>query len=198
MVLVFTRLWDLGNRSYGHDESIHAWEAWKLVTGQGYQHDPVYHGPFGYHVVAFIFFLFGITDTTARLAPALFGIALVLLVLPLRRWLGRGGTLAAMLLVTLSPTLMYRSRYFRHDIWLMVAEMVMVVSFFRYLAERKERWLYLIAGSLAVAFASKAIASRAERHRLTAIPWGTSWRSRIVRLMNWSSTTSTRVIVIGY
>ena len=158
LILVFTRLWDLGNRSFGHDESIHAWEAWKLATGQGYRHDPVYHGPFGYHVVAFVYTLFGINDVTARLASASFGIALVLLVLLLRRWLGRAGTLLAMFLLTISPTLMYRSRYFRHDIWLMVAALVMVIAFFHYLEDKKERWLYIIAGALAVAMASKAIA----------------------------------------
>ncbi|MGC8785846.1 MAG: flippase activity-associated protein Agl23 [Anaerolineae bacterium] len=156
--LVFTRLWDLDNRSFGHDESIHAWESWKLVTGQGYRHDPVYHGPFGYHVVAFVYFLFGVNDTTTRIAPALFSIVLVLLVWPLRRWLGRAGTIAAMFLLTISPTLMYRGRYFRHDIWLMVAELVMVICFFYYLADKKERWLYIIAGALAVAMCSKAIA----------------------------------------
>ncbi|MBC7262579.1 MAG: TIGR03663 family protein, partial [Chloroflexi bacterium] len=156
--LVFTRLWDLDNRSFGHDESIHAWESWKLVTGQGYRHDPVYHGPFGYHVVAFVYFLFGVNDTTTRIAPALFSIALVLLVWPLHRWLGRAGTIAAMFLLTISPTLMYRGRYFRHDIWLMVAELVMVICFFYYLADKRERWLYIIAGALAVAMCSKAIA----------------------------------------
>ncbi|MBC7232245.1 MAG: TIGR03663 family protein [Chloroflexi bacterium] len=155
--LVFTRLWDLDNRSFGHDESIHAWESWKLVTGQGYRHDPVYHGPFGYHVVAFVYFLFGVNDTTTRIAPALFSIALVLLVWPLRRWLGQAGAIAAMFLLTISPTLMYRGRYFRHDIWLMVAELIMVICFFYYLSDRRERWLYIIAGALAVAMASKAI-----------------------------------------
>ena len=34
VALVFTRLWDLGNRAYSHDESTHAWESWKLITGQ--------------------------------------------------------------------------------------------------------------------------------------------------------------------
>ena len=157
LALVLTRFWDLGNRSYGHDESIHAWESWKLVTGQGYQHDPVYHGPFGYHAVAFIYLLFGVSDITARIAPALFSVALVLLVWPLRRWLGRAGAVFAMLLLTISPTLMYRGRYFRHDIWLMVAFMVMAICIFNYLEDRKERWLYIIAGALAVAFCSKAI-----------------------------------------
>ncbi|UCC75924.1 MAG: hypothetical protein JSW37_10450, partial [Anaerolineales bacterium] len=52
VALIFTRLWDLGNRAYSHDESTHAWESWKLVTGQRYVHDPVYHGPFLYHLTA--------------------------------------------------------------------------------------------------------------------------------------------------
>ncbi len=157
LALVFTRFWDLGNRSFGHDESIHAWYSWQLVTGQGYVHDPVYHGPFGYHIVAFMFLLFGISNVTARIAPALFSVALVLLVWPLRRWLGRAGAVFAMLLLTISPTLMYRGRYFRHDIWLMVAFMVIAICIFNYLEDRKERWLYIIAGALAVAFCSKAI-----------------------------------------
>jgi uncharacterized protein (TIGR03663 family) len=157
LALVSTRFWDLGNRSFGHDESIHAWYSWQLVTGQGYVHDPVYHGPFGYHVVAFMFLLFGISNVTARIAPALFSVGLVLLVWPLRRWLGRAGAVFAMLLLTISPTLMYRGRYLRHDIWLMVAFMVIAICIFNYLEDRRERWLYILAGALAVAFCSKAI-----------------------------------------
>jgi uncharacterized protein (TIGR03663 family) len=157
LALIITRFWALGNRSFGHDESIHAWYSWQLVTGQGYVHDPVYHGPFGYHVVAFMFLLFGISNVSARVAPALFSVALVLLVWPLRRWLGRAGAIFAMLLLTISPTLMYRGRYFRHDIWVMVAFMVIAICIFNYLEHRKERWLYIIAGALAVAFCSKAI-----------------------------------------
>ena len=104
--LVATRFWDLGNRSYGHDESIHAWEAWKLVTGQGYSHDPVYHGPFGYHLVALVYMLFGVGEVQARYAPALFSVILVLLVWPMRKWLGKAGSVFAMALLTISPTLM--------------------------------------------------------------------------------------------
>jgi len=104
LALVGTRLWDLGNRGYSHDESTHAWEAWKLVTGQGYRHDPVYHGPFLYHLTALVFFVLGISDATARVGPALFSVAVVLLVWPLRRWLGRAGAIASMLLLTFGTT----------------------------------------------------------------------------------------------
>jgi len=152
VLLIFTRLWDLGNRSFGHDESIHAWESWKLETGQGYRQDPVYHGPILYHCVAFIYFLFGVSEVNARIFPALLSVVLVLLVLPLRRWLGRAGSWFAIFLLTISPTLMLRGRYLRHDIWLMVAAMVMLFCFFQYLEDRKERWLYILAAAQSAAF----------------------------------------------
>ena len=83
--ILLTRLWDLGSRAYCHDESIHAWEAWKLATGQGYIHSPVYHGPFGYHFTALIFVLFGDNDVTGRLGAVIFGIALTILPLEIGR-----------------------------------------------------------------------------------------------------------------
>ena len=156
LVLILTRFWDLGNRSFCHDESIHAWEAWKLATGRGYVHDPVYHGPFLYHLTAFVFLMFGISDVTARVVAAGFAVGVVLLVWPLRRWLGTAGSLLAMLLLTISPTLMFRGRFIRHDIVVMLSTMVMLVCFFRYLEDRQARWLYIVAAALAVGFCAKA------------------------------------------
>ncbi|MBC7233428.1 MAG: TIGR03663 family protein, partial [Chloroflexi bacterium] len=155
LALVVTRLYDLSNRAYSHDESTHAWESWKLFTGQGYRFDPVYHGPFLYHITAFVYFLLGVSDATARIAAALFAVAAVLLVWPMRRWLGRAGALFAMLLLTISPTLMFRGRFIRHDIFVITPSMAMVIAFFRYLEERKERWLYLIAATLSLTMCAK-------------------------------------------
>ena len=70
------RLWDLGDQAIHHDESLHALYAWRLYAGEGYMHDPMMHGPFQFHGMALMFFLFGDSDYTARLLPALFGIAL--------------------------------------------------------------------------------------------------------------------------
>jgi predicted membrane-bound mannosyltransferase len=67
--IVLTRLWDLGSRAYCHDESIHAWESWKLATGQGYIHNPVYHGPLLYHLTALVMALFGDSDVTGAWPP---------------------------------------------------------------------------------------------------------------------------------
>jgi uncharacterized protein (TIGR03663 family) len=156
VALVLTRLGALGNRAYSHDESAHAWEAWKLVTGQRYIHDPVFHGPFLYHLTALVYFLFGVNDVTARLGAELLAVAVVLLVWPLRRWLGRAGAVFAMLLLTISPTMMFRGRFIRHDIFVMAPTMVMLLCFFRYLEERKRLWLYIMAAALALSFCGKA------------------------------------------
>ena len=153
--ILMTRLWDLGSRAYSHDESIHAWESWKLVTGQGYTHSPTYHGPFAYHFTALFFALFGDNDVTGRLGAAIFGIALTILPLGLRKWLGTKGLLATTLLMAVSPVLMHRSRFIRHDQFNLVFNLVLFIAILRYLDRRKARDLYIAAAALALGFTTK-------------------------------------------
>ncbi len=155
LFLLFTRLYDLGSRGYSHDESIHAWESWKLFTGQGYKHNPVYHGPLLYHVTALVFALFGDTDVTARLATSLVGVAIALTPLLFRRWFGKVGTLAAIAFMAISPVLMFRSRFIRHDHMAILFNVLMAYAMMHYLAERKPRDLYLLAASLSLSLAGK-------------------------------------------
>lgn len=153
--VVLTRLWDLSSRGYSHDESIHAWEAWKLVTGQGYQHNPVYHGPFLYHFTAFIYALFGHSDYTARLGTSLLGIAIVAMPLFFQRWLGKRGAFFAMLLMAISPIVMTRSRFIRHDQGAVLFNLVLALGMLRYLEDRRKRDLLLVAAAYALGFAAK-------------------------------------------
>ena len=48
------RFWDLGGQALHHDESIHAQWSWRLTQGD-YTHDPIFHGPFYYHVQGLVF-----------------------------------------------------------------------------------------------------------------------------------------------
>ena len=153
--VVLTRLWDLSSRGYSHDESIHAWEAWKLVTGQGYQHNPVYHGPFLYHWTALIYALFGHSDYTARLSTSLLGIAIVAMPLLFRRWIGKRGALFAMLLMAISPVMMTRSRFIRHDQGAVLFNLLLAWAMLRYLESRRPRDLVILAASYALGFAAK-------------------------------------------
>lgn len=56
------------------------------------------------------FFLFGATDSVARLLPALAGAGIVALALCLRPFVGRSAAMAMAVLLTLSPTLLFASR----------------------------------------------------------------------------------------
>src|SRR3954454_23320476 len=115
-VALFLRLYDLGSRPFHHDESQDAYFSWLLRTGGGYQYDPLLHGPLRFYLTALAYLLFGDSDFTARLAPALMGTIMVALPYGLRAQIGRAGALAAGALFAFGPTVLYFSRFAREDI----------------------------------------------------------------------------------
>ncbi len=164
------RLWDLGARSFNHDESLHATYSWYLFNGQGYQHDPMMHGPFQFHFNAVLWktlgiisaapllnnwVSWGVNDFTARLQYAMFGTALVALPFFFRSYIGRLGAFLAALFLTFSPVLLYFSRFARNDIIIAFFTLGIVICIWRYMSERRPRYLYLIAALLALSFATK-------------------------------------------
>ena len=150
-----TRFWDLGLRAMSHDEAQHAIYSFYLYDTGNYQHDPLLHGPLLFHLNALFYFLFGASDFSARLAPALSGLGVILLMACLRRYIGRTGALAAALLVVLSPTLLCYSRYIRNDVYIALFVMVWIYAAFRYLETRAPRWLWLMVVAMALAFTTK-------------------------------------------
>ena len=145
---LLTHLWGLGDRALHHDETLHAAYSWRLYTGQGFEHDPLLHGPFLYHITALMYFLFGDNDFTARLSVALFGSALVVMPFLIRRELGRGAALLAATYLLLSPAFLYVGRFIRHDMYAVVFELLTVISIVRYASTRRARWLYIGAAAL--------------------------------------------------
>ncbi len=154
-VALLMRVWELGDRSFHHDESLHAVYSWYIYDGQGYDHNPLMHGPFQFHMNALLFFLLGDTDTIARIGYAMFGTALVAMPWFLRSWLGRTGGMVAAVLLTFSPTILYFSRFARNDIIMAVMTLGIVIVMWRYLGGKQPRYIYILAGLLALAFASK-------------------------------------------
>lgn len=150
------RFWDLGSRALHHDESLHGFYAYGLFRGNGYEHNPLLHGPFQFFGTALTFFLSGgASDYTVRILPALFGTALIVLPFFFRHRLGRTGALFASALIAFSPTLLYFSRFARNDIYVAVFTLGIVIVLWRYVEERKPLYLYLAAGLLGLSFATK-------------------------------------------
>ena len=115
-----TRFWQLGDRPFHHDESIHAYQSYTLKKDGNWRYDPAYHGPFLYYANALVYRLLGASNTTARLLPAIFGLLLIAAAIPLARWIGPGAAAAYAALVLISPHLSYFSRFIREDVYSLV------------------------------------------------------------------------------
>ena len=149
------RLWDLGFRAVGYDESLHAFYSYNLYQGEGFQHTPLMHGPFQFHGIALFFLLLGDNDYTFRVLHAVFGIGLVMLPILFRDRLGQFGALSTSLMLAFSPVLVYYSRYARNDIFMVFWTAALVIFMWKYIDSGKSRYLYLSSLTLALAFATK-------------------------------------------
>ncbi len=158
LVVVFTRFYNLESRVMSHDESLHTQFSWYLSEGRGFSHDPLMHGPLQFHLIAFSYFLFGDSDASARIPAAAAGILSVLLVLLFHRWLGKWGALAAATLMAFSPYMLYYSRYVRNEAIVVPLALLMFYAVFRYFDDREAKWLYLLAGALALNYTAKETA----------------------------------------
>ena len=149
------RVVDLTAKPFHHDESEHAWFTWLLVSGKGYHYDPVFHGPVQFYVMSLLYLLIGAGDLAARLAPALVGTIVAGLPYLLRRQLGRPAALAAAVVICISPSFLYFSRFVREDIYAACLTLALIIAVFRFL-DRPRRWHpAVILGLLATSFATK-------------------------------------------
>ncbi len=158
LVAAVLRLWELDGRVMHYDEAIHLHYAWKLTRGVEFLHSPWMHGPLQVEMVAAFIKVFGDTDFVARLPYALFGVALVILPWFLRRELGEKGAICAAVILTLSPSLLYFSRFGRNDILMVVWAVLLLIFLWKYTQSSRSRYLYGSAAVTALMLASKETA----------------------------------------
>ncbi|KAB8145165.1 TIGR03663 family protein [Chloroflexia bacterium SDU3-3] len=163
---IVAHIWGLGHMAMHHDESIHAWMSWKFFTGSGgftcanggssftYCYDPVYHGPALYTLTLISYFLFGIGEAQARMPQAVAGVVLVASCWMLRPLIGRRGAFSAAALLAFAPSILYYTRFARHDGLMLLWTLWIVVGMFRFLQEGKARWLYLLSAGAVLAVAT--------------------------------------------
>lgn len=147
-------LWQLGERSYHHDESIHAQSAYQLVTSGTYRYDPTYHGPLLYYLTAATFALAGDSDFTARLPIALAGVAMIAVAWALRRPLGARAAWWTGLLATVSPIWLYYGRFLRMDILEALTASCAFIAVWRAVHGSRRAWVWIGVWT-ALAFATK-------------------------------------------
>ena len=158
ILALITRFYDLETRVMSHDESLHTYFSWLLYRGQGYQHTPMMHGPYQFHIVALTYFLFGVSDFTARIPAVLFSIATVWMVWYWRRYLGKWGMIAAGLLMVISPYMLYYGRYVRNESFVGFSGILLLYSILRYIEAGEKKYLYLVTLATLLHFTSKETA----------------------------------------
>jgi len=158
LLALITRFYDLGTRVMSHDESLHTYFSWLLYRGQGYEHSPMMHGPFQFHIVALTYFLFGASDFTSRIPAALFSIATIGMVWYWRRYLGKWGALIAGLLLVVSPYMLFYGRDVRNESFVGLSGIVMLYAMLRHLEVGGKKYLLLLAGTLALHYTTKETA----------------------------------------
>jgi len=155
IVAIFTRFYMLEPRVMSHDETSHTYFSWLLYKGNGYAHDPVTHGPLQFHLVALSFFLFGDSDTTARIPSVVFSIATVWFAWYYRRYLGKAGALVAAVLLIISPYMLYYGRYVRNESFVALFGLINIWAILRYLETGRTRYIYWLTLSIVLHFTAK-------------------------------------------
>ena len=130
VVAAVLRLVHLSRFALDTGESRLAFDGWSLYTGNPL--DPGQHLPVTQPLItlleAFSFFLFSTGDVSARIVPAIAGIALLPLIAMLRPVVGRPAVIGMSFLVAISPTIVYTSRLVNSNILLALSAMVIVVA----------------------------------------------------------------------
>lgn len=158
LLALITRLYHLEPRVMSHDESLHTYFSWLLYRGQGYQHTPMMHGPFQFHLIALTYYIFGVSDLTARIPAVLFSIATVALIWSWRDYLGKWGALIAAIMIVISPYMLYYGRYVRNESYTGVAGLLLLYGILRYLEKGEKRYLYFVTMGALLHFITKETA----------------------------------------
>ncbi|HLY26218.1 MAG TPA: flippase activity-associated protein Agl23, partial [Aggregatilineales bacterium] len=161
VMAVLTRFVNLGDRVMSHDESLHVNYSYGLYHDGHFEHTPLMHGPLLFHMTALSFFLFGDSDFSGRIYPALLGVIMVLMPrLLFGRWLGKLGSAVASILLLISPMVLFHNRYIREDTPSIFFTLLMVYAFFAYvdgIKPKQTRYLLLLSAAMVLSLASKEV-----------------------------------------
>src|SRR6266850_1242062 len=115
----------LDTRPFHNDEAVNAVKVSELWQQGRYAYDPdEYHGPALHYATLPFLWLSGarnadeLNDATLRLAPVVFGVGLILLLLLFVDGLGRQAVAWAAIFTAVSPAMVFYSRYFIHEMLL--------------------------------------------------------------------------------
>ncbi len=144
----------LDNRPPHSDEGVNGWFADQISANGFYKYDPTnYHGPFHYYLIFIFQHLLGRTLWALRLPAAILGVASIYLLTRFQPYVGRLVAYSVALLATVSPGMVYYSRFtFETD--MLFFHLLSVLGYLRHGAERDRASLWMmgigVAGMICV------------------------------------------------
>lgn len=158
IVAVISRFYMLGERVMSHDEINHVYFAYQFYKGGEYVHNPITHGPLQFHLLELSYFLFNASDFSARIPAAFFSLISILFIWKFKRYLGKNGVIAAAVLFTISPFMLYYGRYARNEAIAIFFCLATVWATLRYLDNGENKYIYLTAVFTSLHFSTKETA----------------------------------------
>ncbi|HQU83075.1 MAG TPA: glycosyltransferase family 39 protein [Pyrinomonadaceae bacterium] len=137
-IATFVRFFWLELKPLHHDEGVNGFFLTTLFREGVYKYDPAnYHGPDLYYIALVFTKLFGLNTLSIRWSVAIFGVLTVILAFFLKDYIGKVGSLAAALFLSLSPGMSFISRYFIHEILFVFFSFGIAVSVLYFIEKRK-------------------------------------------------------------
>lgn len=168
------RLYALELKPMHHDEGVNGFFLTTLVRQGIYKYDPAnYHGPTLYYLALPLVKIFGLDTFSVRLLTVIAGLATIVLVLDLRRYIGKLATLFAAALIAVSPGAVFYSRYFIHESLFILFTLGIVCAALRFYETRRMVYLVLGTASAALLFATKETAFVSLI--VLALAWAVAW-----------------------
>jgi uncharacterized protein (TIGR03663 family) len=162
ILAILIRFISLADRPMHNDEAVNALKLGDLLENGTYIYDKnEYHGPTLYYLSLIPAWLKSQTDLvslnekTLRAVSALAGVTLILLLLLLGKHIGWPLILMSSLLMALAPALVYYSRYYIHEILLILFNVGLIITLFRYSRSGKPGWIVLAGIFAGLMFSTK-------------------------------------------
>jgi uncharacterized protein (TIGR03663 family) len=160
-VAVPLRWANLAQRPFHADESVQAMKFRTLWNTGEYKYNPdEFHGPTLHYFSLPFQWISGQdieteSESPLRSVPASFSLLAILTLFCFRGALGRSGLFIGSLLLALSPSLLFYSRYFIHETLLFTFTLLFLAASWQYTQTLRRRWILLSAIALALMYATK-------------------------------------------
>jgi len=173
--LGFLQFRNLNDRPLHNDEGVNAMFLDKLIKKGAYKYNPNnFHGPslYYFHILPVQLNTFlihvkkgakdikwketeGLTSRAMRVPIVMTGLLILILILLFKPELGAFGTFISILMLGVSSNYLYFSRYFIHEIYVVLFTFLIFVGFYKFYIQKKKFYLYIGIISLSFLFCTK-------------------------------------------